>query len=78
MLSLIMTAMPWILQVAFWLLENFIGNNAQDTESRRIFLQLAKILREKGIRNVKSRFEAESQIDEANQEWDQRENGPNP
>jgi hypothetical protein len=55
------------------MLENYLTNNAQDVESRDLFLNLASMLRAKGIQGVRSRFESESQIGAGDAEWNNRE-----
>lgn len=65
--------LPLLIQLAFWFMERFVAANSQDAESRRIFLELANLLRQKGIRNVKSRFEAESQVQAGESVWNDRE-----
>jgi hypothetical protein len=67
--------LPVLAQFLFWLLEKIVGQFTQDEESRRIFLELAQVMRKAGIEGVRSRFEAESQIDLINAEWDRREKG---
>ena len=72
-MAAILTFAPFILQLALWVLETFFLNDKQDKESRALFLELAQKLRDKGIKGVRSRFEAEAQIDEGNTEWNRRE-----
>lgn len=58
---------------AMWVLEKFLFGSAQDAESRALFIKLAQMLREKGIANVRSRFEAEEQLGAGGSIWDERE-----
>lgn len=75
-MPLLLSLMPVIVKVAFWILETFFLNSAQDKESRRIFLDLAERLRSAGIKNVKSRFESEAQIEAGDKVWSEREKPP--
>lgn len=60
-------------KIAFWLLETFVAKKNQEAESRKIFLQLAQVLRTAGVKGVRSRYEAEGQIGDGESEWDERE-----
>lgn len=62
-----------IIKAAFGLIELWAQKKQVDAESRKLFLELAKVLREHGIASAQSRFEAESQIDAGNKAWDDEE-----
>lgn len=57
MLSTLLSFGPFV-NVAFWIIEKFIAGKAQDKESRKLMLELAKKLREKGVKNAKSMYES--------------------
>ncbi len=73
-MSFLIPLLPVFAKLGFWFLEKFFAGSKQSEESRDIFLRLAKLMRTAGIKNVRSRFESEKQIDEGNAEWDKREN----
>lgn len=60
-------------RVAFVLVEWWFSRKKQDAESREIFLNLAKKLRETGVKGVRSRYESDQQLSEGDAEWDRRE-----
>lgn len=70
---MLLSLMPVIVQIAFWVLEKFVVGQGQATESRRIFLELAQILRANGVKGARSRFESEEQIQSGDDEWTRRE-----
>lgn len=73
-MSSLIPFIPVIVKVLFWFLETMIFNKGVDKESRRIFLELSKVLRTKYNVNVVSRFESEKeQIQEGEDFWDNEE-----
>lgn len=60
-------------KLGLFILEWVATRQQMKKEDREYFIKIAQALREKGLRDVKSRFESESQIDAANQEWDKRD-----
>lgn len=65
--------LPLIAQVGMWLINYFISRKIVSDESKKIFIQVAEELRVLGAVNVKSRFEAEVQLDSNDKEWTNRE-----
>ncbi len=73
-MALLIGLLPAIIPVALWIIEQFLKSKGQDEASRKLMLDLAQTLREKGVKNAKSIFESsEAQIDAGNAEWDKRE-----
>lgn len=76
-MPLLLGLLPAIIPVLLWLIETFVMNKSQDAESRELFIKLAQILRNLGVKNAKSRFEsAKKQSEAGNAEWDEREQEP--
>ena len=69
----LIAALPVLVKLAFLVIDAFLVKFGQNSESREIMLKLAEALRRKGIAGVKSRFEAESQVQAGNDAWAERE-----
>jgi hypothetical protein len=74
MIALLTPFLPILAQFAFWVLEYFVSQHNNDQESQVLFINMAEQLRKIGITNVKSRYEAESQLDENDKAWNEKEN----
>lgn len=65
---------PAIVQVIFMILEFLTQKKVVSEESKRIFINMAEELRKMGIKDVRSRYEAEKQLDSNDQAWTEIEN----
>jgi hypothetical protein len=65
--------LPLVAQIAMMLLNLYVKNKELKEQDKKIFIQVAETLRRLGAVNVKSRYEAESQIDKIDQAWKDRE-----
>lgn len=74
MLGTILGFGPFV-QVAFWIIEKFISKKSQDAKSRKLMLDLAKTLRESGVKNAKSMYESAEQQEQAGEDyWNEKSN----
>lgn len=64
---------PIIIKIIFMILEFLAQKKIVSEESKRIFINMAEELRKLGIANVKSRYEAEAQLDANDKAWDEIE-----
>lgn len=64
---------PIVAKLGMFLLDNYINKKGADAEGKALAGSLAEYLRSKGLTEVKSRWEAESQIDAGNAAWEARE-----
>jgi hypothetical protein len=68
---------PLIIKGLFMLIEFLAKKNIVSDESKRVFIQMAEELRKIGIANVRSRYEAELQIEAGSSVWDKEESKNN-
>jgi hypothetical protein len=66
---------PVIIKIIFMILEFLAQKKIVSEESKRIFINMAEELRKLGIANVKSRYEAEAQLDANDKAWANIEEG---
>lgn len=64
---------PVVVKILFMVIEYFASRKIVDQQSKKVFIQMAEELRKIGIANVKSRYEAEDQIQAGDDEWTSRE-----
>lgn len=65
--------LPLLAKIGLLLIEAFLKNKDLTSENKKIFIQVAETLRRLGATNVKSRYEAENQIDKIDQAWKNKE-----
>lgn len=70
---MLLTLTPLIAKLGMMLLEYFASQKVLSDESKVIFIKMAEELRKMGAINIKSRYEAERQIDSNDAEWTKRE-----
>lgn len=64
---------PFILKLALNLMDYFLSKKQADAETKKALAKVAEFLRTQGVNASKISFEAESQIEAGNDEWDKRE-----
>lgn len=67
--------MPWaaIAQIAMTVLAMIIERKTDNAEDKELHKRLAQRLREQGLKDVRSRFEADDQLASNDAEWDRLE-----
>lgn len=71
-MPLLIPFLPLIAKLGYSALEWAIHKKGVDAETKKWLINTAEQLRKKGLADVKSRYEAESQIDEIKAEWEKR------
>ena len=64
------TLMPLILQIGLWILNKWFVKNPRD---RDLFINLVNAMRDRGLVDVKKRYQAEKATDVLEDRWNQIE-----